>query len=245
MRKSFFLLILFISNAFLLAEETIYAIMVTGKDLFHKELAERSIESFLNQTYENKKLIIVNDGPYTFENYHESITEVRPNKKLCLGKLRNLGLDSIPKNAVWVQWDDDDWHHSKLIEEQYKKMKKTSSFAVLLKQQIVYTFNRNSAWTYQCGLGIAGTIMSKNNKRYRYRPVRRSEDSILLDQIKRNEKVHIWNNPNYYYLRFFHGHNTWNDASWHQNKPKNKFSLKEEPRNYLLTILDEYYNYLR
>ena len=38
--------------------ETIYAVMITGKDDFHKKLAERSIQSFLEQTYPDRKSVV-------------------------------------------------------------------------------------------------------------------------------------------------------------------------------------------
>eukprot|EP00049_Salpingoeca_infusionum_P011716 m.204834 g.204834 ORF g.204834 m.204834 type:complete len:223 (+) comp15011_c0_seq11:183-851(+) len=84
-------------------------IMITGKDAAHEELARRAIWSFFNQTHANKALVVVNDGGYDVTS-HPCLTQIRPSPdrpRLLLGELRNLGLDQVPPNTVWIQWDDD------------------------------------------------------------------------------------------------------------------------------------------
>ena len=40
--------------------EKITAVMVTGKNAEHESFARLSVQSFLDQTYSNKKLLIIN-----------------------------------------------------------------------------------------------------------------------------------------------------------------------------------------
>ena len=47
--------------------EKIYGVMVTGKDAKHEHLARQSVKSFIEQTYSNKKLLIINDGEYSLK----------------------------------------------------------------------------------------------------------------------------------------------------------------------------------
>lgn len=90
-------------HCFCEGQEKIYAIMITGKDAYHYSLAKLSICSFLEQTYPNKYLIIINDGSYSLKGFEKKnlIKEVRLEDKYPLGTLRNVGLQQIPENAVW------------------------------------------------------------------------------------------------------------------------------------------------
>lgn len=101
----------------------IYGMMVTGKTPEHEVYARYSVEQFNNQTYQFKKLIIINDGDFSLQDIcNDSVIEVRvdnTDKKLTLGDLRNIGLDQIEEGAIWVQWDDDDYRDPELLEKQY------------------------------------------------------------------------------------------------------------------------------
>lgn len=100
--------------------------MITGKDAAHLQLAIMSAQSFFNQTYPSKVLVVINDGssyqlapllnnpclielivppPPEGSSYYAS-------ERLTLGQLRNIGLEAIPRLAVWVQWDDDGGCHA-------------------------------------------------------------------------------------------------------------------------------------
>lgn len=223
--------------------EKIYAVMITGKDDFHRLLAEKSIASFLQQTYPNKHLIIVNDGSYSFGNINkELITEIKLDKKYILGELRNIGIRSIPQHGVYLQWDDDDWHHPELMEEQYKYMTSKNVDGCLLKREVTYCFKINAAWISAPQIGKIGTIMCRLNGDVFYPAgLAKAEDDIFLINYKKKYKVAIWDNPGYYYLRFVHGHNTWDDEHFNISKlKKNVWTISKKDREYLAKIVPLY-----
>merc|ERR1712146_873583 len=48
---------------FMPASRIIFGLMITGKDMVHEYLGRKSMDSFLNQSYARKVLVIVNDSP--------------------------------------------------------------------------------------------------------------------------------------------------------------------------------------
>jgi hypothetical protein len=220
-------------------QETISGIMITGKDLYHVPLALRSIQSFQEQTYPFKHLIIINDGEFTFGSA-ENITEIKLKTKHSLGALRNIGLNILPLNGLWVQWDDDDWHHPKFIQEQYDILEKEQVDAVCCLHQVQYAFQINSTWKIHCL--IPGTIMCRKKEDIFYPEWIRGEDSLFLTEYQKKYKVIGWENPSYYYIRFIHEHNTWDENHFQlKKKTKNIWNLSTEEQNYLEKILEDYW----
>lgn len=222
--------------------ETIYAVMITGKDSYHKHLAERSIQSFLEQTYPNKHLFIINDGEYSL-GYLKSnlITEVKLNKKCVLGRLRNIGINEIPQNGIYLQWDDDDWHHPDLMEKQYRYMKNQRADGCFLESQIIYCFNTNAAWISSRKSGIEGTIMCRRRRDVFYPERAKSEDSIFFREYAKKYRLVRWNNPSHYYLRFVHGHNTWDENHFGIKKyKKDLWAISQTAIDYLARIIPFY-----
>lgn len=240
-KMSFFIIIFFYLN--LSSTEKIYSIMITGKDPYHKKLAEKSIESFATQTYPNKYLIIVNDGDYSFDNLNKELfKEIKLKEKFVLGKLRNIGLSYIPENAIYLQWDDDDWHHPKLMQEQYNQLISTKADVCLLKKQVQHVFSINTSWKLNVNKGIMGTIMCRKKNNILYPLIPKAEDKYFLDKyLKSKCKITVFDNPEYYYLRFVHGHNTWDANHFLQHlKYVNQNLISEDAKKYLLKILDLY-----
>ena len=205
-------------------------------------MAEKSIRSFLQQTYPNKQLIIINDGTYTFKELKEkNITEIKLNKKYILGELRNMGLKEIPENGIYLQWDDDDWHHPEIMRKQYEYMKSQSADACLLKNQVQYFFNYNVA---RIASNRIGTIMCKKKKAISYPTIAKSEDEYFFKQYTEQYHVVTWNNPEFYYIRFIHGHNTWDEEHFHLKSKPNTWSISQTARKYLSTVLP-LYNFIK
>lgn len=188
---------------------TVCCVMVTGKHDERRPLAYASLESFRQQTYEDKGLLIVNTGrpllsPAVFD---KGILEVIADPKLSLGELRNLALDSI--GTKWVcQWDDDDWHHPKYLDHMMANGKE--GHATLLVRQIRYSLATRSAFVLQRDTGIEGTgLFWKNSGRYR--ALGRAEDTHFLADNYAG-KIIVMDNPAELYIRFAHGHNTWDSG---------------------------------
>lgn len=219
--------------------------MITGKDEFHKELAIASIESFKRQTYPNKKLIIINDGGYSLNSYLDKrMTECRLYKKHKLGTLRNYALLLVPKNALWIQWDDDDYHHPLAMEAQYNILKEKGVDLVLLKNQVRYYFPKNHGHIASCKNGHAGTPLARK-KTVTYPQTAKGEDYFFFKQFARNYSTYVWDNPAHLYLRFYHGHNTWGAGHFSlSSREENTWLLPEKEQEFLSEVLQEHYFFL-
>lgn len=241
----FFVIYLLIVSEGVFGKEPIYAVMITGKDKYHKELAIRSIESFKRQTYKNKYLIIINDGKYSLQSSsNDRIQEIKIRRKANLGKLRNFGLKAVPAKALWIQWDDDDWHHENLIEEQYRILQQKNADAVVLKNQVQYSVKKAKPWLKIQDTGIEGTILARNYPDIGYRDRKFGEDCDYIRMYKQRYRVHVWDNPSYYYLRFIHGFNTWNEAHFEKvEKAKDAQKILKVDQQYLQKTLKKFYSH--
>lgn len=90
-----------------------------------RQFATRAIEAFLQQTYPNKELIVVDDGIDRIDDLviqHIKVTYVRPARKMTVGMKRNIAVASSSGDFI-IHWDDDDCHHRTRIEEHVKGLK--------------------------------------------------------------------------------------------------------------------------
>lgn len=107
------------------AQPTVCAICLT-KD--RPEMLARALRSFQAQTYENKRLLIVNSGPGALVEETESIWEpcFIGIDALTIGALRNHACkyashhyaESWKRPEIFIHWDDDDVSHPNRIAEQ-------------------------------------------------------------------------------------------------------------------------------
>ncbi len=233
---NFFLSLLCLSVC---ASEKIIAIMVTGKCPERRALAELAARSFLEQTYPNKELLIINDGQESWGKIvSPEIREVRVAEKCTLGRLRNIGLECLEEDAVWVQWDDDDFHHPLAMQEQYRILAETRASACCMRSQIQYALKKNAAWEMH-GL-IPGTIMCRKKKEILYPEIARDEDMEFLKQYLRYGVI-PWNNPAHYYIRLIHEYNTWEEDHFRLEERKcGEWELQSEEKKYLESLLPHY-----
>ena len=195
------------------AGDRIFALMVTGKSAARARLAHASVRSFLLQDYGNRALVVVNDGPFDVDVSAipaDRVVVVRPDRRQALGALRNLGLDAIPDGALWTYWDDDDWHHPTLLGAQRAALARMGVPACFLSYQIKYGFVPDAAFVDYHPGGFAGTLMALKHPSLRFPPVSSGEDSVYTAALKEEWSWTSWQNPAHYFLRFFHGENTWN-----------------------------------
>jgi len=86
-----------------------------------RDFAEEAVESFLRQTYSNKRLLIINTHPdpvwFEQENPNIDIHNCRPDTFKNLNEKYNYGFSQIKTNW-WCPWDSDDiwmpWHMENL-----------------------------------------------------------------------------------------------------------------------------------
>lgn len=217
------------------------------------ELAKMSIQCYLNQTYENKELIIVTDGPISYQNELKDYIDSLKRKDILLkcfkrrktlGKLRNISLDNC-NGELYCQWDDDDLNHPDRIAVQVKYMIDNNAGASFMEDQLHYYWNGGELywehWQHKnCEEHynwIPGTIIMKLGKiRYpeKGEESKRGEDVVLrTDLWNSNTKVVSLKGLGYLNVYSFHGNkclheNTFNEShhSWLSNNLKLKINKK-------------------
>jgi glycosyltransferase involved in cell wall biosynthesis len=220
----------------------ISAIMITGKDARRREFAQVAVRCFLEQTHENKELVIVNDSGLPLGCSDPRIREIMPpfSPRTTLGDLRNIGLQHSSGDLV-IQWDDDDWHDPERMEIQASFWEPGT--AVLLKQQIRYSTLTRAAFLSDWRHGIHGTILHERSDRLRYPRLRKGEDSVFLAPFRQRKLVDA--SP-VLYIRFFHGANTWDARHIMGNHTgtadSGRSELSQDELELLNFVLKEYYS---
>lgn len=180
------------------------AMMITGRHSARYALARVAIECFLQQTYDNKELVIVNHGDLSLACPYDHVREIRVKKgeNDTLGDLRNIALDNAKGDLIMV-WDDDDWYHPLRMEVQVNAYELDA--AVLLKNQIRFNLLNRCGFSFHSQTGIPGTMLYPRDIPFRYLSIERNEDTVL--KVMFPHHVVIDNDP-LLYIRFFHGLNT-------------------------------------
>jgi glycosyltransferase involved in cell wall biosynthesis len=170
----------------------------------------KCIQYYLNQTYNHKELIIIDDSNKYIAGLNKKyILELNRNDvhyvhcaKNSIGTKRNRAI-KLSKGDIICFWDDDDIHSPSRLEKQFShmlKMKCDMSFLknvpCLINNEIVKIPNKiHSNWWWK-GY-ICPTMMFK---RYlwefcKFRNVSLSEDSLFIKDLTRQKiklKVDVW-----------------------------------------------------
>lgn len=235
----------------------IYCIMVTGKDPCRLELARSAFANFQSQTYPAKHMIIINHG-------HEKVLRDMVNTsvayelmvdkskyELNLGDLRNIALELVPQDALWITWDDDDYRHPDMLKTMYNAMTTSRSDAVFFTQRLEHNYNTSLTWKTTVRSGLVHGLIKKNPAT-QFRSVDTMEDIELIASLRSigKEVLVIPDNRPEMYLRLVHGDNT----STYVDPQKNKLvqnaakvgNYIEEPptkeqETYVRNIMSSYY----
>mgnify|MGYP006129733083 CR=1 FL=1 len=176
-----------------------------------KSILKKSIDSYFNQTYINKELIIVYDKNHPAINYIQNLNKKDiklfiVDENLNLGQLRNLAINNSSGDFI-MQWDDDDIYSIYRIEYNVNKLLKTNSDICIMNRWLVYDYvdeklYLSNKYTWQ------GSIICKKNilTNYKYFEKNREEDLIINDIIKKYKTCYINNYGLYLYT--FHNSNT-------------------------------------
>lgn len=190
-------------------------LMITGKTESHRRLAEVAVSCFLRQTYADKELLIVNTSPSRpwFRDRSPMIKEIGIHQgNSTLGDLRNRSYDEATGD-LWLQWDDDDWHHPQRIAWQVANHR--PGFCSILRRQ--YRVDLTSGdWgivnaTNWPRRGIVGTMLHEPTN-WRYPSLEKAEDTAFISQFAHQHLINPQNNPPELYVRTYHGDNTWHRA---------------------------------
>ena len=248
----FFIKLMNTREKFINNDETIYCVMVTGKDKSRWKFAHIAIDNFKKQSHPSKKLILINEGQsigIKSSNILEVLIEKREHKGLTLGDLRNIAFEFIPEGAIWTLWDDDDWRsddylsilHSELLDNDY----------IMFTKRLEHNLNNGFTWTMELKTGFV-IFFGRRYHECKYAKLEVNEDIALKNYIVSNLKSKVYNNDPRIYIRMVHKSNT----SLLVNKSKQKvkdtrgnkiyyeYYSTEYEKAYVKKIVKDYYNIL-
>lgn len=182
-------------------------------------LLKRAIGYFLDQSYENKEMVIVfkEDDINTFQFLksvsHNNIKKVKvpSGAQMSLGERRNLSIMEASGDYC-IQWDDDDWYHNKRIEWQMNAVELLKKPAAALMNTIIYDSTEKQAY-FSFGRAWENTILFDRslimNNNYLYPALNKSEDTGFMQRLLDNKMVAPVDCPPAY-IYVCHNTNTWN-----------------------------------
>jgi len=186
--------------------------------------ARLAIACFMNQTYEARELVIVDDDPHSglaaeiASTGSSLIRHVRlPDEGLSLGVLRNVALDHALGDYI-CQWDDDDLHDPVRLEVQWKTLQASGAQASLLARWMIWwpDLGRLAVSRYR---DWEGSLLCERLLMPRYPNLRRGEDSDVLARLMQNVRVARIDMPRLY-VYICHGTNTFSadhfEPHWQQ-----------------------------
>jgi len=188
----------------------IYCLMVTGKDDQRICFARKSIDNFIEQDYNNKKLIIINHNVAKVmpNRIHQNVFEFQVPRDTLLGDMRNIALEMVPIDAMWTTWDDDDYRTHDYLSILKKEMDKANADVVTFTARTECNYNTGFVWEMKLMTGFV-TLLAKQDKRIKYKSANTMEDtSLIADFQKLGKKFHVFNNDPLMYIRLVHGNNT-------------------------------------
>jgi len=209
------------------ATPKISCLMVTRDRL---SLVKRAIQSYADQTWPSRELLIVTDGTPRFRTAVEAFVKaenignvrfvVPERDDLPLGALRNISMNEACGEIV-CQWDDDDASHPDRLATQAQHMMSSGARASFMTDHLQHRADQRSVFwidwtarnTIQGMMRLApGTLMMFADSRFRYPEdgdfARRGEDSVLLSQIIANVPIAELTGFGHLYLYEWHGRNT-------------------------------------
>lgn len=193
----------------------IICIMITGKDTCRKTLAQASVANFHEQTYPNKKLVIINHAPFEIMDdpnlSSKNVFEFHVDKEqnaLTLGDMRNIALEMVPHNALWTPWDDDDYRSPDYLSLLYNLLVKHDADVVAYTSRLEFNNITKLIWKMTLKSGFV-QVLAKKDGRLRYMEKDSMEDTnLIVDANNLGLKVHVEDNDPRIYVRLVHGDNT-------------------------------------
>jgi glycosyltransferase involved in cell wall biosynthesis len=85
----------------------------------------QAIQGFQNQTYQNKKLLVLADGEDVREiAIGENVRYVHIEEGRSIGEKRNFGT-RLADSQIVANWDDDDWSHPARLADQLERLRES------------------------------------------------------------------------------------------------------------------------
>ncbi|HKZ39134.1 MAG TPA: glycosyltransferase [Chryseolinea sp.] len=111
----------------------------------------QAIRNFLRQDYENKELVIVDDGSDCIKDLvpdNSQIRYIQLSKKMTLGEKRNYCVRESRGDLI-MHWDDDDWMAPYRISYQLSELIKNDVEICGLQQMFFFEIEAEKGWLYK------------------------------------------------------------------------------------------------
>lgn len=185
-------------------------------------LARNAIRCFLDQTWPNRELVILDDSEdpalerivQEFDDPRIRFLRIPPEGK-TLGHLRNEAV-ALARGEYVCQWDDDDLYDPARIELQMHAILVNRAAACMLQRWTIWwpqahrlASSRHRAWE--------GSLICRKDRMPEYPDLRRGEDTPVAETLLDRERVVLLDMPRLYIYRA-HAGNTFDpthfDAHW-------------------------------
>jgi glycosyltransferase involved in cell wall biosynthesis len=140
-----------------------------------------AIDSWQKQTYENRELIILDDGEDSIEDVIEKIDDkrigyYRLDYRVTTGKKRNL-VNAIASGKWICHFDDDDWSAPERIEYQMDRLRVMGSIITGFGRMLFWDCLKNRALFYKSGTKgyVCGTSLMYSKKLWEGHPFKNKQ----------------------------------------------------------------------
>ena len=184
-------------------------------------LARRAVACFRNQTWDNRELVILDDGPDTgLADWIHGLSDDRicfyplPDSGQPLGTLRNLAVKKA-RGAYVAQWDDDDLSHPARLEIQMAMLRVLKTHACFLERHRIW-------WPDEGRMALStkriweGSFVCLRENLPAYPDLEKGEDTPVVKRITADHRIAVLDHPRLY-TYIFHGKNTFGAGHWEEH----------------------------
>jgi glycosyltransferase involved in cell wall biosynthesis len=185
-------------------------------------LLRRAIQSFRDQKYSNKELVIVyeEDDLSTREylsklpdnNIIKIATIASP--KRSLGELRNFAVEKS-NGEYFCQWDDDDWSHNNRLGFQMNVIRESGMPACVMIYWLIFDALEKQAYISN-QRPWEGSILCKKSlitEELKYEDTKTGEDTSIIEKLFSRNLIFPVVMPKLY-IYVYHGGNIWSHDHW-------------------------------
>lgn len=181
-----------------------------------------AIESFKNQDYPSKELIVVDDGTESVQDLLQGVPDVRYlrlESRISIGEKRNRACAAAEGDII-AHWDDDDWYAPSRLREQVSPLLSGQADITGLANSYLLDLATGRFWRTRSELHRrmfignvhGGTLVYWKrllSEQLRYPPISLAEDAAFLLAALRAQKrlLRLPNDGIFVYVR--HGSNAW------------------------------------